>query len=258
MRIEKYHASGNDFLIVDEQLEPAEEFARKLCSRHTSVGADGLMYIPRDSFSISFYNADGSSAAVCGNGLRCAGLYLCRHGRLIEEAELLMGQRSYRVRLHRKDPYDAEIFFPKEQGKHRRLFTEQRIGIHRKSYELSVIDVGNPHAVCIVKTLRDIPFHDAKKISMHPMFRGGINVDFVQILSPEEVKILTYERGVGFTSSCGSGALASSLVLHRKGLLGETIRVVNPLGDLLVSVEESYSIRGGASFLFEVNLDVRL
>lgn len=248
MKFWKMNGAGNDFLIInnmDEHL-PAECFpalARTLCQRHLSIGADGMMIVERPrqggDYRMLFYNADGSMGEMCGNGARC----ICRYGyetglagetqRVETTAGLVTGQRItqrlYRVRLN--DPSVVQL--------------EQHIDVDGTDWTVSYVELGNPgipHAVVAIEGLRDYPeeklFALGRKLRYHPAFPKGANVNFYELIGPDQLFERTYERGVeDFTYACGTGTGSLVTVLTRQGTVsGHNVRVAMTGGELVIDV----------------------
>ncbi len=212
----KAHACGNDFLIIEEHLAGRRhaELARKLCSRNTSVGADGIEFLerrPNGEFFLRLFNADGSEAELSGNGTRCVAAWLASSEGLDEVAlGTHGGVRTCRV-IEVADPL---------------YLIESGMGVPRvmpRTIELpgggnvagAMVNVGNPHFVLFVDT-EDFSAHGLRwqelgaRISTSPLFPHGTNVEFVRVLSENEIAFRIYERGCGPTTSSGTGTCASS------------------------------------------------
>lgn len=212
----KAHACGNDFLIVEEAAaaHAHAELAGRLCSRNTSIGADGIEFLDRRAngeLFLRLFNADGSEAELSGNGTRCVAAWLA-------ESE---GIREVSLGTHGGARHCRVV---EQQGS--TWLIESAMGVPRVMPRTIVVDgvgevpgamvnVGNPHFVLFVDT-DDFRAHGlgwqelGAKISTSPLFRYGTNVEFVQVRSPEEIGFRIYERGAGPTTSSGTGTCASS------------------------------------------------
>ncbi len=212
----KAHACGNDFLILEEPLAQGRHaaLARKLCSRNTSVGADGIEFLERKASGELFlrlFNADGSEAELSGNGTRCVAAWLASsEGRLDVALGTHGGVRTCHV-VEAADPLyliESEMGVPRVM---RRTIEVPGIG----NVEGAMVNVGNPHFVLFVDT-DDFSAHGhawqevGSLISTSPLFPHGTNVEFVRVLSPVEIAFRIYERGCGPTTSSGTGTCASS------------------------------------------------
>ena len=212
----KAHACGNDFLIIDEQYAGRRhaELARKLCSRNTSVGADGIEFLerrPSGELFLRLFNADGSEAELSGNGTRCVAAWLASSEGMKDVAlDTHGGVRTSHV-VEANDPL---------------FLIESGMGVPRvmpRTIEVpgvgnvpgAMVNVGNPHFVLFVNT-EDFSAHGTSwqelgaRISTSPLFPHGTNVEFVQVLSPSEIAFRIFERGCGPTTSSGTGTCASS------------------------------------------------
>lgn len=229
LHFDKLHGAGNDFIIAgnpDETWPVNPDFIRSVCDRHKGVGADGLILIGRDSagrLKMKYYNSDGSGAAMCGNGLRCAASFIYRHG-------LAGGQRKV-VLLGDDGPHETEII--NDSGTRVKIsllisepFHAVDLGDGRTVYKGTV---GVPHAVEIRRDLESMDVKEAGRfLRCHERFLpDGVNADFVCFSAPaqtEPVRIRTYERGVeDETLACGTGCASAGVVLHQFYGFGEKV-----------------------------------
>lgn len=240
MKFTKMHGAGNDFVIINTLEEEADlsdipRLAKTLCSRRTGIGADGLMLAVKAEgdadFKLLFYNSDGSLGEMCGNGARCIARYGFEHGlagktqRIETTAGLVTGERIsktlYRIRLN--DPSIIDL------GRGGCAYVE--LG-----------DPGIPHAV-LIKDDWDAVSEDklrslGKKLRYSTAFPKGANVSFVRLTGKDEIKAVTYERGVeDFTLACGTGCGSIVTALTLMGLVsGENVKVSMPGGELFVTL----------------------
>ena len=212
----KAHACGNDFLIVEEAFagRTHAELARRLCSRNTSVGADGIEFLDRKAsgdFFLRLFNADGSEAELSGNGTRCVAAWLAYSEGLTEVAlGTHGGLRTCRV----IEADGARYLIESEMGVPRVMpRTIELPGVGNVAG--AMVNVGNPHFVLFVER-EDFGAHGltwqelGAKIGSSPLFPHGTNVEFVQVRSADEIAFRIYERGCGPTTSSGTGTCASS------------------------------------------------
>jgi len=258
MQFTKMHGLGNDYLYVyGEVPEDIEELSVKLSDRHMGAGSDGMIYISPSSaadFRMRIFNADGSEAKMCGNGIRCVGKYVYDKGYTDKtrlRIETLSGVRSLdlhlccgRVRTVTVDMGTALA------GEEHELF------IGEKTVVYTPVSVGNPHAVIFVDDIDTAPVDSlGPVIEKHPAFPGGVNVEFVQLLSGNCLRMRVWERGSGITMACGTGACASAAAAVKRGYCGsgEEIRVVLDGGALSVTVGDDGSVimDGPAEFVYE-------
>lgn len=257
----KLNASGNDFIIIDnrdgrlyELCIDIPDFVKKVCRQHLSVGADGLILIENSDiadFKWRFFNSDGSEAEMCGNGGRCVARYAYIKG--IAGAEMTFETIagiirahviSNRVKLQLTDPRDLKLDYPLR-------FDDTEIFI-------SSVNTGVPHAIVISDDIERIPVEEiGRKIRYHSMFgTQGSNVNFVQIIDKKNVKIRTYERGVeGETLACGTGAVATGLVLKEKGLVEIPVKIWTKGGEIItIYIDEKVYLEGESRVVFKGEL----
>ena len=212
----KLSGTGNDFILIDNRSglvrpEALPDLARRICRRRVSVGADGLIAIEdseRASFRWRFYNADGSEAAMCGNGGRCAARFACARGicgpRL--SFETLAGIIHAEVKAR---TVKLELLPPEK------LTQDISISLDSEVVRMDAITVGVPHVVIHTGDLEawDVD-RVGRRIRFHPLFQPeGTNVNFARVEGPSEISVRTYERGVeGETLACGTGSVASALI----------------------------------------------
>ncbi len=212
----KAHACGNDFLIVEESLAGRAHaaLAQRLCSRNTSIGADGIEFLERRAngeFFLRLFNADGSEAELSGNGTRCVAAWLAESEGLQEVAlGTHGGVRTCRVIEAKGRLYliESEMGVPRVMP---RTIVVDGVG----NVEGAMVNVGNPHFVMFVES-EDFGTHGMSwqelgaRIAVDPVFKFGTNVEFVKILSADEIAFRIFERGCGPTTSSGTGTCASS------------------------------------------------
>jgi len=283
-------AAGNDFILIDDQEQRiADEkkggIARFLCTRRFSVGADGVLFLckpstPTRSYDLRMrvFNADGSEAEMCGNGIRCFARYayekgIVRNRRIRVETlaglivpevedpdETGFGVGEVSVRVFMGKPVFERIDEP--------FFVNEQLGEVR----LTALSLGNPHAVILVDSFDELDVDTiGKSIESHPAFPDRTNVDFVMtpLLLREddkanELSVRTYERGVGETLSCGTGSTASVLALNELGYINasEPVTVHTRGGDLRVELkeggEEGAYLVGSAEVVYEGEVEVEV
>ena len=212
----KAHACGNDFLVVEEALAAGRhaELVRLLCSRHVSVGADGVEFLDRradGSFHLRLFNADGSEAELSGNGTRCVAAWLAYSEGL---RDVTLGTHGGPRSCHVVECADEHFEIETAMGTPR--VTEGAVQVADVgSVAGALVDVGNPHFVIFTEapdfSAHGLPWEElGARICTHPDFPRGTNVEFVRVLSPSEIAFRIYERGVGPTQSSGTGTSASA------------------------------------------------
>jgi len=236
----KMSGTGNDFIIIDHRqrflagLDPAA-FARSICRRKFSVGADGLILIENSAtadFGWQFFNADGSRAEMCGNGARCAARFAYSNNiapavmtfeTMAGLIEARIGARPESVMIRLTPPTGAKL--------------KQKIILAGQEKELHFINTGVPHVVLLEDDLQAVPVVDwGRFIRFHENFQpAGTNVNFVQLLSPQALQVRTYERGVeDETMACGTGAVAAALIAALLGRVKSPVAVTTSGGEQLV------------------------
>ena len=228
MRFTKLHGLGNDFLVVSEDAAPdaarAGELARRICERHTGVGADGLLLLSledpgRDEAGFRIFNADGSEAEISGNGLRCALACLAHHkkirGRRVvfttpagkRTGEIIgVPARSMRSGWRWGTPRLRPEDIPFDDGQAHDRILDYPMPIGQKVYEITGLSMGNPHCSIFVDRFpARIEWHQiGREIESHPFFPKRTNVEFIHVLDRGEIEVLFWERGVGETLSSGT------------------------------------------------------
>ena len=249
MQFWKMNGAGNDFIVLNNLTEhlPGEAFpalARRLCERHLSIGADGLIVVDaaqgRGDYRMRFYNSDGSLGEMCGNGARC----ICRYGyetglagetQTVETTAgivtgLRISERLYRVRLN--DPGVVKLNCPVE--------------VEGVAWPCSYVELGNPgipHAVIPYPELRtaeeNLLRELGRKLRFHPAFPKGANVNFYELTGEDTLYERTYERGVeDFTYACGTGTGSVVTVLTLQGKVsGKAVKVRMPGGELIIDAK---------------------
>ena len=250
MRIEflKMQGLGNDFLVFDAAAaRPDSSRLRALADRHTGIGFDQALMLeePRDADSRAFYrifNSDGSEAEQCGNGARCiAALLYARAPEL--GRDVVMGSVGGTVRAHVRDdglvsvdmgvPNFDPRALPMEAEAEAPLYS---LNVDGADVEIGAVSMGNPHAVLRVPDVKAAPLERlGAGIERHPRFPRGANVGFMQIVERGRIRLRVFERGVGETRACGTGACAAVAVGGRHGLLDEDVQVELPGGTATVS-----------------------
>jgi len=250
MNFTKMHGLGNDFIVVEaESFEDAAVFqslAKNWCDRHFGIGADGILVTGpaqgQDIF-MRIFNADGFEAEMCGNGIRCVAVYARRRGMVARDefsVQTLAGPRMIQivsssppqVRVDMGQPVLEPARIPlRGDTDHNHL----AIAIEDQCFNITAVSMGNPHAVIPVEDLDQVPLEIwGPRVEKDSHFPAGTNVEFVQVLSPAEIKIRVWERGAGITLACGTGACAALVACHLLGKTGRQALVHLPGGDLWI------------------------
>jgi len=254
LRFSKMHGLGNDFILVncfEEKLDLAQmpELAVKACNRYFGIGADGLvLLLPSDLADIQMriFNSDGSEPEMCGNGIRCAAKYMYEHKMIKKDKirvetlagiivpELIIEQGSVKsVRVDMGQPRLKRSEIPMK-GRHGRVIDEP-LTVGNAAFQITAVSMGNPHCVIFVPDADKVLLHDiGPLIEQHDSFPRKTNVEFIQVLNRDEVRMKVWERGAGETLACGTGACAAVVSGRLRGLLGPRVRVGLPGGDLVI------------------------
>jgi len=260
MNFTKLQATGNDFIFVDARTIERDwpGLAHEMCHRHFGVGADGLILVlnsNKANLRMRLFNLDGSEAELSGNGLRCFAKYAI--DRQIAAGpnltvETMSGVRTIQAILSEGKVVEARVNMGKPGFKPEKipvLIEKQRDGrgqagkipiidyplaIGRRSLRLSFVSMGNPHAVCFLsKPVANFPLSVVgPKIENHPMFPERINFEAVRVLGRSNLEARVWERGVGETLSCGSGACAIAVISKIKAYTGTSVDIMLPGGKL--------------------------
>jgi diaminopimelate epimerase len=255
----KYHALGNDYLVVDPRDLPATltvAQVRRICDRHYGVGADGILLGPLPAeqarFALRIFNPDGSEAEKSGNGLRIFARHLWERG-LVAGAEFALetpgglvratvadAGRSVSVEMGRVSFWSDEI---PVAGPRREVINEELVAGDR-TFTICGASIGNPH--CVVP-LPEISSELARRygplLETHPSFPNRTNVQFLEALPGGDIRIEIWERGAGYTLASGSSSCAAAAVACRLGLCGRAVAVHMPGGVLAIEVGDGYALR---------------
>ncbi|HAJ56841.1 MAG TPA: diaminopimelate epimerase [Candidatus Omnitrophica bacterium] len=235
IKFTKMQGSGNDFVVIEGRQPPGSAShrsqIRKICDRIYGIGADGVLLLERSKkayIKMRIFNADGSEAEMCGNGARCAALYISQKAggmshkiRLETKAGMIEAEvKGDKVKIKLTDPIDLKL--------------DLHVNVGGKDYEIDYLNTGVPHAVIEVDDLGDLPVGRlGHAIRHHEVFRpAGTNVDFIKIVDKGHISVRTYERGVeDETLACGTGSVASAIIAvlnscgESPGHLGRTHKV---------------------------------
>ncbi len=270
----KMHGAGNDFVVFDGvnqrvNLTPIQ--IRRLADRRFGVGCDQVLLVERTTtpgadFRYRIFNANGGEVEQCGNGARCFGRFVRDRG-LTDKDEMAVetlgglirprlepdGEVSVDMGVPRFDPREVPFEAPARAP----LYD---LEVDGQTVQVSVLSMGNPHAVQLVPDVDAAPVNtQGAKIERHPRFPKRVNAGYMQIVDRRHVRLRVYERGVGETLACGSGACAAVVAGRQRGLLDDTVKVTLPGGTLTVSWEgEGRPVRlaGPAVAVFEGTLDL--
>lgn len=253
MKFEKYHGLGNDFIIFEEKEvlgRDYQELAKQVCHRKFGVGADGMIVVAPSSnapFFMKFYNADGSIAPMCGNGIRCFTHYIVNNGLTKDKSfkvDTLAGVLEvtwekgdqFMVRVYMGEPQYKPSAIPVKTEKNE--FIKEKFETSFGSYEVTSLFMGTTHSVILSDSLKNENVEGVgKEIENNPIFPVKTNVNFMEIKTENEVHVNTWERGAGFTYACGTGCCASVVVGRRFGLLSDKVKVNVPGGFMYIELQ---------------------
>lgn len=251
MRFTKMHGLGNDYVYVDGFAAPVPadpaSVSRTISDRHFGIGSDGLILIvpsEKADARMRMFNADGSESEMCGNGLRCVAKYVYDHGiarkpklaietgRGILQVDLeLANDRVSRVRVNMGEPILEAAKIPTTLVGNPPV--NASITVNGKNYTVTAVSMGNPHAIIYVPNANEVPLQDVGPQLEHAReFPRRVNVHFVQVHSPNEITMRTWERGSGITLACGTGACSVCVAGVLTGNTERSLVAHLPGGDL--------------------------
>lgn len=266
MRFCKYHGCGNDFVITDyDKNADYPALARKWCDRKTGIGADGFIAVKQNPLEMVFYNMDGSRAPMCGNGIRCFAAYCVRKGIVTADefdVSTLAGvmkikvtdRQNFAARVNMGAPvFDNKAFAAADD----KDFFGRVIEVDGRQVTIYSLFMGTVHTVVFVDDAGAVDTALADAICNHRLFTQKTNVNFVQVVDGENFIVRTYERGVGWTYACGTGACASFVVGQARGLCKDYVNVRLRYGTLKIEKNNNnIFMTGPASFVFEGDTEV--
>jgi diaminopimelate epimerase len=252
VRFAKYHALGNDYLVLEASEWPALDavLVRRVCDRHRGVGSDGLVVRQGEGLAVEIFNPDGSKAEKSGNGLRIFARYLWDRG-LVGEASFVVstesGDVTCRIRGESVIVDMGRVSFDSAEipvAGPRREVLEETLRAGDQSLSFSAATIGNPHCVILrerasdeeARTLGPLVEHDSR-------FPNRTNVQFVEVLDRANLKLEIWERGAGYTLASGSSSCAAAAVVKRLGLCDGEVTVHMPGGRLTVEIDDAYRAR---------------
>lgn len=262
----KMHGCGNDYVYLDcfENAVPADpgRLAVKVSDRHRSIGSDGLvLMMPPEAGGAArmrMFNADGSEGSLCGNALRCMGMWLHQTGRCGSEFQVEMGPRRIDVQIvnSREDIHSAEVRVivgqPAElnedsdrAGKYVRQVDLPDVPLPKLRSAVLHVSVGNPHTVLFVESMATVDFYRlGPMLEQHPAFPQRTNVEFVEVKDPTSARVRVWERGSGETLACGSGACAVVVAGCAAGYFDrrQRVRISMDGGDLSIFWDEGNNL----------------
>lgn len=234
----KMHGLGNDFVLIDainQTFVPDKLWISRLADRHLGIGFDQLLLIEKShhaDFACRIFNADGSEAEQCGNGIRCVARFIQEES--LSNLKLLSIETKaglIKIVIHDYDKIEANMGIPNIEPTLFSIQTE----IASSPIEFTALSIGNPHAIIRRNDIKNFPIEDiAGKIAHHAFFPQGVNVGFIEIIDRQHIQLRTIERGVGETFACGSNACAAVVAGIFNNLLDNKVTVHLQYGDLVI------------------------
>lgn len=271
LQFTKMHGLGNDFVLIDNRQKKWENpgsLAQRLCRRRFGIGADQLLIL-EDSASADYrmkiYNPDGSQAEMCGNGVRCLARFIRDKGISdVEQLRIETGAGIVKTRWL-KDLVEVDMGEPILEGDKIPVKLKGRVisaplALNDTRFDITCVSMGNPHCVIFADNLEGPAITEyGPQIEHYPLFPQRINVEFVQIISREQIKVRVWERGAGETLACGSGACASVVAAVLNDKTQRKVKVCLPGGELKVfwSADDNHVYMcGPAEEVFEGSIQV--
>ncbi len=267
------HGLGNDFIVIDginQLVKLYRQQLRFLADRHFGIGCDQILIVEKTTNDADFlyriFNADGSEVEQCGNGARCFVRFVHDHGLTHKKeirVETLSGIITPRLEINNEvtvdmgipefDPVKIPFIAPK-------YVSTYVIDILNKPVKISVVSMGNPHAVRIIDDINEAPvINEGALIEAHPHFPNRVNVGYMQVIRRDFIKLRVYERGAGETLACGTGACAAVVTGINLGLLDTSVTVSTRGGNLTIKWSEKDSsvlMTGPAVTVFEGEINL--
>jgi diaminopimelate epimerase len=251
LKFTKMHGLGNDFVVIDavnQQISLSPEQIRRLADRHLGVGCDQILLIEKAEgdadFRYRIFNADGGEVEQCGNGARCFVRYVHDYG-MTDKKEVWIETLSGVVvpKLEEDGEVTVNMGVPKFEPREIPFIAQQRastypLSLDDKQVEISVVSMGNPHAVRVVSDLDNAPvLTEGPLIEKHSRFPQRVNAGYMEIIDPHHIRLRVYERGAGETLACGTGACAAAVAGIQRGVLESPVKVSFFTGDLFIRWE---------------------
>ncbi len=249
----KYHGTGNDFILLDNRENQYSYLSKEqiafMCNRRFGIGADGLIILQSHEnydFEMKYYNADGKEATMCGNGGRCIVAFASKLGLITNSARFLANDGEHNALITSDAIVELEM---------------QNVEGLNDSIAGHFLDTGSPHYVCFVNDINKVDvYNEGKRIrNLTEHFLEGTNVNFVESINNNSIKVRTYERGVeDETLSCGTGVVASSLVAFKQGFANQELLNIQTKGGKLtvqfkykeINKFENIWLKGPAKYVY--------
>lgn len=270
----KMHGLGNDFVVIDWQQNSSQTYfslpsqtISALANRHTGIGFDQMLVIepPRNDDVLAHYrvfNADGSEVEQCGNGARCIAAVLAKRDGIDKGSPFRLGSEggTISVRVLADDTVQVELSAPDfsppsvpfNQPQQRKRYA---IALRGEIINAAAVSLGNPHCVLFVDDIETAPVERlGPALASHKLFPEGVNVGFAEVVNRGHIRLRVFERGVGETRACGTGACAAMVCARDNGLVDDEVEISLPGGTLVINWRnhnEPVVMTGPAAFSFE-------
>lgn len=267
----KYHGLGNDFILIDNRHSPelclSTDLVIKYCDRHFGIGADGVIFLLSDQ-RMRILNADGSEPEMCGNGIRCLAKFMQDLGIPSEDNRYAITTRAGLMVVEFRDDGLITVDMGEPHLLAREIPTtlvapEQKViniplSVADQVWLVTAVSMGNPHCVTFVPDGDRLDLVElGPKFEHHPQFPERTNTEFIQVISPSQIKMRVWERGAGATLACGTGACAAVVAAVLTGNCDRRCQVNLPGGDLQIHWEASSNhvfMTGAAELVFIGNI----
>ena len=249
MKFTKMHGLGNDFVVIDavtQNVRVTASMARRLSDRKTGIGCDQVLIVeppsePDIDFNYRIFNCDGAEVEQCGNGARCLARFV-QDRRLTGKNPIRVktSNRVIELKMENKTQVAVDMGVPELEPANIPFEAAEKSGLYDidvdgQTQQIAAVSMGNPHAVLKVDDVASAPVAElGAKIETHPRFPNRVNVGFMQILSRNEIKLRVYERGVGETEACGTGACAAAVAALEQGLVDSPVTMQLTRGNLKI------------------------
>lgn len=277
MKFWKLQGIGNDFIAIDGRFDDIDtdnygDMAKLVCHRRFSVGADGLLVVKNSDVAdveMVYYNADGSRAHMCGNGIRCFVKFVYDNNIVKkEEFDVYTLDGIKHIKLNTKEEEIETIKINMGQGSFRTcdipvnsdkdIFINEKIEVYGKEFTVSSMLMGVPHTIVFVDEFNMEDIHKyGPLIEKHEVFPKKTNVNFVKILDRKNIEVRTWERGCGYTLGCGTGITASVIISNYLNKVNENVNVTSEGGTIRIELKDDFAyMTGGAHKICEGKLEV--
>jgi diaminopimelate epimerase len=267
----KIYGGGNDFILIDclqKTLPSPAKNARRLCNRQTGIGADQLLLIRKSrkaDYRMQIFNPDGSEAETCGNGLRAGMKFLQYEG--ITRAKEVSFENVGGIKIVKSlgRNFRVDMADPVMKGKEIPVNLSGRIvnrplKLENKEFRITCLSMGNPHCIIYTEDLDNFPVEIyGPLLETHSIFPKKANIEFIQVVGREHIKMRVWERGAGETDGCGSGACAAAVASVLNGFTGRKVTVDQPGGKLMVEWDVKTShvlLTGPAEVAFDGEIEI--